>query len=90
METAEYRAAVRTINYLVITMRLLAYENADAALMAALLDETHYCLVLLENQAEFEEGWRDHLEGMVTRHPEQFGGVVNRFEQILATENAKQ
>jgi hypothetical protein len=87
---AVHRAALRTTHSLLVSARSMAFSNDDVAVIARILDEIDYCFHLLEDDdPEFEEMWRDHIEGIAVRHPQKFGSLVARYEQRLFVELAK-
>ena len=83
---ATYQAGVQTVHRLVIIVRDEAYFKLDTSLIANMLDEIDYCFHLLQSNTEFDECWRNHLERIAIKYPQQFGSLVDYYEGKLAAE----
>jgi len=78
--TDKYRGALSAINAVLVLARSLAYEG-KAAELADVLDVAEYLPLLLLEQSDRTEEFRQQLVGLAAARP-KFLLAVERFDQV--------
>jgi hypothetical protein len=80
---AELRAALRAIHRIVATARGMAYDRADPAALADVLDAAEVLPLSLVRPAEFEDLFRPTLDALAGQFP-AFRGIRDEFIEATA------
>jgi hypothetical protein len=83
----ETRAALRAIHRILVLARLQAYEKADPAELADILDAVEFLPEMLLRPAEFDDLFRGTLASLADKHP-RFPGVLAEFDAAVGREDS--
>jgi hypothetical protein len=78
----ETRAALRAIHRILVLARLRAYERADPAELADILDAVEFLPEMLLRPAAFDDLFRGTLESLAAKYP-RFPGVLTEFDAAV-------
>jgi hypothetical protein len=79
----ENRAALRAIHRVLVLARLRAYERADPAELADMLDAVEFLPEMLVRPAEFDDLFRRTLASLAVKH-QRFKSVVDEFDAAVS------
>jgi len=82
LTTVEMQASLNAMQRLLILLRMMAWEKADCAEIAAFIDHMHTMPEMLLKPGYYDDMFRPLLEGLARINP-SCNGILNEYDETL-------